>query len=65
VAFVDLGNLAPTWQDAEIEQTRIAPGLGLRFYTPIGAVFVDYGYNLIRLDGDPVGAVQFGFGFTF
>jgi outer membrane protein insertion porin family len=65
VGFVDFGNLAPEWREAAISETRVAPGLGMRLYTPIGAVYVDYGYNLVRKDGDPVGAVQFGFGFTF
>lgn len=65
VAFVDAGNLALTPEEYDWEQTRVALGLGARLYTPIGAVRLDYGYNLIRRDGDPIGAVQFGFGFTF
>lgn len=63
--FVDVGNLAPSIEDMSWDQTRIAPGVGMRLYTPIGAIRADYGYNLVRMDGDPVGAWQFGFGFTF
>lgn len=63
--FVDVGNLALTAEDWDWDETRVSPGLGGRVYTPIGAIFVDYGYNLVRKDGDPVGAFQFGFGFTF
>lgn len=64
-AFMDVGNLAPSVQDLTWEETRIGVGLGGRIYTPLGAIRVDYGHNLIRKDGDPAGAWQFGFGFTF
>lgn len=63
--FVDIGNLAPTVEEFTWGDTRIGVGLGGRFYTPLGAIRVDYGHNLIRKDGDPIGAWQFGFGFTF
>jgi outer membrane protein insertion porin family len=65
VGFVDVGNLAPTSGTFAWDDTRVAGGLGARFYTPLGAVRLDYGYNLIRGEGDPTGAWQFGFGFTF
>jgi len=64
-AFVDVGNLAYTLEDFSFSETRIGVGLGARFYTPLGAVRVDYGANMIRGEGDPFGAWQFGFGFTF
>lgn len=64
-AFIDVGNLAYTLEDFSFSDTRIGAGLGARFYTPLGAVRVDYGANLIRGQGDPIGAWQFGFGFTF
>lgn len=63
--FVDIGNLAPSVEEMDWEETRVGPGVGVRLYTPIGAVRADYGYNLIRRDGDPIGAWQIGFGFTF
>lgn len=63
--FTDIGNLSPSLDELDSEYTRVGVGTGLRFYTPIGALRVDYGYNLIRRDGDPIGAWQFGFGFTF
>jgi len=64
-AFVDAGNLSPALEEFTWDETRIGVGLGGRFYTPLGAIRVDYGHNLIRKDGDPAGAWQFGFGFTF
>jgi len=65
VGFLDAGNLAAELDSLDWEATRLAAGAGARLHTPLGAVRLDYGYNLIRGDGDPVGAWQFGFGFTF
>ncbi len=64
-AFTDFGNLAPEVQQMAWDETRVAPGAGVRFYTPLGAIRLDYGLNLIRKDGDPLGNWQFGLGFTF
>lgn len=63
--FTDVGNLAPEIQDMDPAQTRIAPGAGIRFYTPLGALRIDYAANAVREDGDPLGAWQFGLGVTF
>ena len=63
--FTDVGNLAPRLEDMEFCETRIAPGVGLRFFTPLGALRVDYACNLVRRDGDPLGAWQLGLGVTF
>jgi outer membrane protein insertion porin family len=60
-----VGNLAASPADYDPGATAFAPGAGLRLYTPIGAILLDYGYNLVRNDGDPVGAWSFGFGFSF
>jgi len=65
IGFLDVGNLASKIDLFEWDDTRFAAGLGMRVYTPLGAVRIDYGYNLVRGPGDPVGAWQFGFGFTF
>lgn len=65
VFFTDVGNLALDVQDLAWNNTQVAIGSGLRIYTPIGAIRVDYGYNLNRDPGDPVGNWQFGFGLTF
>lgn len=63
--FVDAGNIAPRLDAFTWSLTRVGLGAGVRVYTPVGAIRVDYGYNLIRGQGDPIGAWQFGFGFTF
>lgn len=63
--FTDIGNLAVEVDDLDWAETQVALGGGLRFYTPIGAIRADYGYNMNRTPGDPIGAWNFGFGFSF
>lgn len=65
IGFTDVGNLASAVDELSWGDTQVAIGSGLRIYTPIGAVRVDYGYNLIRDPGDPIGNWQIGFGLTF
>ncbi len=64
-AFTDAGNLWSDARDIQPTDLQVAAGPGLRLYTPLGAVRIDYGYNVNRQSGDPVGNWQFGFGFTF
>jgi outer membrane protein insertion porin family len=64
-AFADAGNLWSAAEDIQPSDLQVGVGPGLRIYTPLGAIRVDYGYNLNRISGDPIGAWQVGFGFTF
>lgn len=64
-AFADAGNLWSTASDIQPTDLQLGIGPGLRVYTPLGAIRVDYGYNVNPEQGDPVGAWQVGFGFTF
>ncbi len=64
-AFADAGNLWSSVRDVQPTDLQLGIGPGLRVYTPLGAVRIDYGYNVNRHPGDPVGAWQVGFGFTF
>ena len=43
----------------------MAIGLGLRLDLPIGPVRLEYGYNLTRDTGEPIGTIQFAIGMTF
>lgn len=65
VMFTDVGNLATDVEDLAWNETQVSIGSGLRVYTPIGAIRVDYGYNVNRQPGDPIGNWQIGFGLTF
>jgi outer membrane protein assembly complex protein YaeT len=64
-AFADAGNLWSAASEIQPSDLQLGVGPGLRIYTPLGAVRVDYGYNVNRKQGDPIGAWQVGFGFTF
>jgi outer membrane protein insertion porin family len=64
-AFADAGNIWSEVRDIQPTDLQVGVGPGLRIYTPLGAIRVDYGYNLNRIEGDPIGAWQVGFGFTF
>jgi outer membrane protein insertion porin family len=64
-AFADAGNLWSSASDIQPANLQLGVGPGLRIYTPLGAVRIDYGYNVNRTAGDPIGAWQIGFGFTF
>jgi len=64
-AFADAGNLWSSASDIQPTNLQLGVGPGLRIYTPLGAVRIDYGYNVNRTAGDPIGAWQIGFGFTF
>jgi outer membrane protein assembly complex, YaeT protein len=64
-AFADAGNIWSAASDIQPTDLKVGVGPGLRLYTPLGAVRVDYGYNVNRQQGDPIGAWQVGFGFTF
>jgi outer membrane protein insertion porin family len=65
--FGDAGNLNDTVANplSPPSGLRYAIGLGLRYKLPIGPLRLDYGFNPDREDGEPIGAVQFTFGFAF
>ncbi len=65
VAFFDAGSIARNYQDLASSPIELAPGLGLRFDLPIGPVRLEYGYNLTRDPGEPVGAFHFAIGSAF
>ncbi|MGF1508402.1 MAG: autotransporter assembly complex family protein [Myxococcota bacterium] len=48
--FVDLADVAVDLESLEFTNPHVAPGLGLRYATPIGPVRVDLGVRLNRLD---------------
>ena len=65
VAFVDAGALSPTLGQLSTREIELAVGLGLRLDLPVGPVRLEYGYNLTRDPGEPLGTIQFAIGMTF
>lgn len=65
VFFVDAGSLARHFDDLGAGELEVAAGLGLRLDLPIGPVRLEYGYNLTRDPGEPVGTLHFAIGVTF
>ena len=43
--FVDLGQVWDQQSDAGLERLEVTPGLGIRYFSPIGPLRIDVGYN--------------------
>ncbi len=65
VAFLDAGTLSRAVSQLGSSETELAVGLGLRLDLPVGPIRLEYGYNLTRDTGEPVGTIQFAIGMTF
>lgn len=65
VGFFDAGSLSRKYDELEASQTDFAAGLGLRLNLPIGPIRLEYGYNLTRDPGEPVGTLHFAIGMAF
>ena len=51
VAFVDAGNVWDESTTISLRDLYVAMGPGLRYYSPIGVVRADFGYQLNRVEG--------------
>ena len=65
VAFVDAGALSRDFADISSAEIEVATGLGIRFDLPIGPVRFEYGFNLTRDPGEPVGTFHFAIGTAY
>lgn len=65
--FFDAGNLLKDESNPFAMPTdlRYAVGLGMRYKLPFGPLRIDYGYNLDRQEGEPMGALHITFGFAY
>ena len=51
VAFVDAGNVWDESTTISLRDLHVAVGPGIRYYSPIGVVRADFGYQLDRIEG--------------
>jgi outer membrane protein assembly factor BamA len=65
VAFLDTLGEARRIADYPFDQVLMSPGGGLSWRTLIGPIRLEYGYNLNRRPGDPIGTLQVSVGFPF
>jgi outer membrane protein insertion porin family len=65
VAFLDTLGEARRIENYPFNQILMSVGPGLGYRTLIGPIRLEYGYNLNRRPGDPIGTVQFSVGFPF
>ncbi len=67
-AFVDSGSITNSFSGAGgigRASFRHGAGLGLRYFTPIGPVRLDYGFKLDQQAGESLGHLHFAFGYAF
>ncbi len=65
VAFVDVGSLTEGFGDIELDTFRWSTGAGLRLYTPVGPIRLEYGYQLQDNSPEDRGQIHFSLGFPF
>jgi outer membrane protein insertion porin family len=63
--FFDAGNAYGFGTQFDPTDLRLGIGAGLRFFSPLGPLRLDYGYNLDRENGESAGQVHFTVGAPF
>jgi len=65
VLFSDSIGFARELKDYPLNRALFSAGAGLRWKTLVGPIRLEYGQNLNRRPGDPVGTLHFSMGFPF
>lgn len=63
-AFFDTGMLETDWTDVNADAFRESAGVGLRYFTPVGPIRLDYGFVLDPQAGES-SRFHFSFGYFF
>jgi len=63
--FFDAGNVYDEEQDFFSHSLRMGAGFGMRIYTPIGPMRLDWGYKLLRRTGESAADWHFAIGTYF
>jgi len=65
VVFFDAGNVWTKDQNYDFGDLRTAAGAGIRWYSPIGPLRLEYGFILDREEDEPSGNMEFAIGGFF
>jgi outer membrane protein insertion porin family len=63
--FFDTGNAFGFGTDFDPTNLRLGAGVGIRFFSPLGPLRLDWGYNLDRKPGESSSQVHFAVGSPF
>ncbi len=63
--FYDAGNVFTADQDYTFQDIRHSAGVGVRWYSPLGPLRLEWGYNLDRKEDEPASNVEFSIGTVF
>ncbi len=63
--FGDMGSISQKESTLPTDNFRYAVGAGIRYYTPIGALRIDYGLNPDPQENESSGALHFSLGVAF
>ena len=63
--FVDGGGLAETWAEAKTMKIYVSTGVGIRYFTLIGPIRLDWGYKLVDRSPGDRGRFYLGLGHMF
>jgi outer membrane protein insertion porin family len=65
VVFFDAGNVYAESDTIDFGDLRTSAGAGIRWYSPVGPIRIEYGYKLDREDGEDPGKWEFAMGSAF
>ncbi len=63
--FFDAGILGNDINSLDVDNVRESAGMGLRYFTPLGPIRLDWGFILDRQAGEPANRLHFSFGYFF
>lgn len=65
VIFYDTGNVFAESDNIDLGNLRQSAGAGVRWYSPLGPIRIEYGYKLDREEGEDAGKWEFAMGSAF
>jgi outer membrane protein insertion porin family len=65
VIFYDTGNVYESYSDMQLSDLRESTGLGIRWYSPMGPIRIEYGHVLDPKPGESDGRWEFTMGTAF